>query len=113
MKAFTTIAITALVAGISFITATPGDARPIDWDCGRLGRITTSDFGAPNQIVFITANRIGISAERGVSKGGANWLAIEAPSIHLFQGPEGMLANQNVGSGQFFNGSEVNCQRHQ
>ena len=108
MKLLSVIASTAFI-GVSLFASKPGSARPIDWDCGSLGRITTSGFSAPNQVVYITAKGIGITREKGVSKGGANWLAIKAPSIHLFEGTEGIFANQAVGSGRFFNGSEVSC----
>ena len=108
VKLLSVIASTAFI-GVSLFTSKPGHARPIDWDCGSLGRITTSGFSAPNQVVYITAKRIGVLREKGVSKGGANWLSIEAPSIHLFNGSEGIFANRTAVSGRFFNGSEVSC----
>tara|TARA_B100001964_G_C13691886_1_gene362153 strand:- start:151 stop:492 length:342 start_codon:yes stop_codon:yes gene_type:complete len=110
MKKYKNLASIALTAAaMSIIYPGPVSARPLNWDCGKLGVIKVSDFGGPNQVVYITADKLNISNVKGISKGGANWLAIESPPLNLFSGGEGIFARRFVGSGRFFNGEEVKC----
>ncbi len=109
MKLFNKLASSTAIISV-FATPLDAAARPLNWDCGKLGVIKVSEFGAPNQVVYITADKLNIPNVKGITKGGANWLAVESPSLNLFRGRQGIFARRFVGSGRFFNGKEIRCQ---